>query len=1357
MNEKDIAIIGISLRLSGSNSVDEFWNHLIEGKDCIEVNAEKDNTCLSNSELSEVKSRYSKIKNIDLFDAKFFNYTAREASRTDPQFRLLLECAWHALEDSGYATDKYHDEIGIYAGSYYSTYLIENILKNKDENEDQFIQIYQCINDLLATNIAYKLDLRGPSITVQSWCTTALSAIHFACQSLRNDECKMALAGGVTVLVPSEEFSYQDSVSISPDGRMRSFDKNAQGSILSNGLGIIVMKKLKDAINDRDNIYAVLKGTGITNDGHPRQKLSYQGVTIDGQYRAIKKALSDAKIDPDTISYVEANGLASEVSDRLELTALAKAYEGRAEKGLDLVIGSVKPNMGHLVTASGIPHFIKACLSLKNRTIPPTINFSEFNPRSIGKNTFIKVNTQLLKWPNDDLKKRVGLNSFGFGGTNIHMILEEAPKIKSSKSNRNSQIMVFSARTPSALSSKLQQYINYFEKDETNNFEDIVFTNNIGRKDFEYRFSILTKNKKDAVKSLKNAVNEQDFCYADSSTLKKKTVFVFPGDENEYKNVTKDLYLNEPSFNQYFSKCSEIVEKKSGIKIEKLFFDNGSGLINDFEKNIAIFILEYSLAKILIEWGIKPAVVLGYGYGELVASCISGIFELEDAITMLVESGITSNDDKQNDIKKRFVNHIKEKVKASKLNSQKINHLSCVVGDYISSDTIKNPDYWEKAFYDTLDFKTTIKKLINDHECIFVEVGASNKILHSANDHNGLLKKQVVLTCVDTDNNMKLTVDSLLQTLCKLWENGRYIDWNAFYSNEERKRISLPCYPFQRERYWINTKKSEKKEIEKNQFSPDHHDVDQVVKATWSKLFGIEKINLNDGFLDLGGDSLIATMIINRLKSIYKYIDISYNEILNNITLSEMIKSIKKNTEDHSRDNNDKKNISSPFYEQFVSLSYEEQIKLLEDYIIKIAASVINIDKKEVKIKFKQRAFDFNVFSVQLNLKLVEDVNLPLYEHEISNKPDVESLATYIVEEINKKRGIFKSETKYTFKKEKLNINTGTIKEKNKSMAFILSSPRSGSTLLRLMLAGHSKLFCPPELHLLGYSNLKEWRESEPKGVIYHGGVHRSIRELFGYDQKETDAFINSLINKNISIVEIYKIIQEKLGNKTLVDKSPDNTTAIEKLQQAENIFDTPKYIYLIRHPYAVIESNVRVRSHSLYGENIENPYKFAEEDWIRRNKNLTEFFNSIGQERVHLVKYEEITKNPKDSLSGICNFLNIDFEEGILHPYNGKRMIDGLGDPNILNHNGIDPELGEVWKKISLPYKLSDEACSLAEQFNYYLPNEFPAITQSDEQINDMNKIFQQNFIAEGNKNLNNLSNEDIDEILNIVNLSKK
>jgi acyl transferase domain-containing protein len=427
-----IAIIGMAGRFPGAKNIDEFWLNLRDGVESISWFTDEE--LIAAGIDSEVLSerRYVKagatLENIDLFDASFFGFNPQEASRMDPQHRIFLECAWEALEDAGYDSQTYSGKIGVYAGVGWNGYLLFNVAPDR-----QFLESavgYQTLlgndKDFLTTRVSYQLNLKGPSIDVQTACSTSLVAVSMACQSLLNYQCDLALTGGITVSsIPKTGYFYQEGGILSPDGHCRAFDAQAQGTVPGNGAGIVVLKRLEDAIADGDCIHAVIRGAAINNDG--ALKVGYTAPSVDGQAEVIAEALALAGVEPETISYIEAHGTGTALGDPIEIAALTQVFRASTEKAKFCALGSVKTNIGHLDAAAGIAGLIKTVLALKHQLIPPSLHFQQPNPKIDFNHSPFYVNHQLQEWKSNGHPRRAGVSSFGIGGTNAHVVLEEAP------------------------------------------------------------------------------------------------------------------------------------------------------------------------------------------------------------------------------------------------------------------------------------------------------------------------------------------------------------------------------------------------------------------------------------------------------------------------------------------------------------------------------------------------------------------------------------------------------------------------------------------------------------------------------------------------------------------------------------------------------------------------------------------------------------------------------------------------------------------------------------------------------------------------------------------------------------------
>src|SRR5437660_5039836 len=464
-----VAIIGMAGRFPGAKDLAAFWQNLREGKEATSFFSDQE--LLESGVAAHLLNdpSYVKAGNIleesDLFDATFFGYTPREAEVLDPQQRIFLECAWEAIEHAGYDPDTYLGRIGVYAGESLNAYLFSNVYAHREllQAVGPWHAVIGNEKDFLPTRVSYKLNLRGPSVNIQASCATSLVAVHMACQSLLNGECDMALAGGVSINVPQKTgYLYQEGSIFSPDGHCRAFDARGQGTINGNGVGIVVLKRLADAMTDGDTIHAIIRGTAINNDG--AQKIGYTAPSIDGQAQVIAEAQTLAQVDPESITYIEAHGTGTPLGDPIEITALTQVFRSHTDKKGFCALGSVKTNIGHLDAAAGVAGLLKTVLTLKHRQIPPSLHFERPNPKIDFMHSPFYVNTRLTPWETGTMPRRAGVSSFGIGGTNAHVVLEEAPLAVSLPPSRPNHLLLLSAKTSSALEMKTRQLMDHLKK-----------------------------------------------------------------------------------------------------------------------------------------------------------------------------------------------------------------------------------------------------------------------------------------------------------------------------------------------------------------------------------------------------------------------------------------------------------------------------------------------------------------------------------------------------------------------------------------------------------------------------------------------------------------------------------------------------------------------------------------------------------------------------------------------------------------------------------------------------------------------------------------------------------------------------
>lgn len=646
--ENHIAIIGMACRFPGANNVNTYWKNLCEGTESISFFSEEEVQSRGVDAKLLQDPNYVRaggvLESIEDFDAALFGFNPREAKLSEPQHRLLLECGWEALEHAGYNPRSYDGLIGVFAGSGIGRYLTHNLIPSFDWNDEESKEEARIENffGYLATRLSYKLHLTGPSVTLQTACSTSLVATHMACQSLLNYECDMALAGGAYVHLPQYKgYWHEPDGILSPDGHCRTFDSNAAGTVFSSGGGIVVLKRLQDAIDDGDCIDAVILGSSINNDGD--RKVGYSAPSAQGQSEVVAMAQAVADVKPADIRFVETHGTGTLLGDPIEVSGLKKAFNLSTKN--HCALGSVKPNIGHTDAGAGVAGLIKAALAVKNGVIPPNINFENPNPAlEIEKSPFY-INKERLNWPDDQGSRIAGVSSFGMGGTNAHAIVKQPPELGPRKEMSGPSVIVLSAASEKSLHKAEINLEKFLQNSTRDNIKDIAYTLQVGRVPLAHRRAIVCQDKDDLLAKLRGDVTH-DSVAGQIDESAKSVAFMFTGQGSQYANMGRDLYDNVEVFRTVFDQCAELLQSHLGQDLRTLLYvtpeneEEASKILGQTKiTQPLLFAFEYALAKTWKAWGIEPTSFIGHSIGEYVAACLCGVMSLEDALLLVTERG----------------------------------------------------------------------------------------------------------------------------------------------------------------------------------------------------------------------------------------------------------------------------------------------------------------------------------------------------------------------------------------------------------------------------------------------------------------------------------------------------------------------------------------------------------------------------------------------------------------------------------------------------------------------------------------------------------------------------------------------
>jgi acyl transferase domain-containing protein len=649
MSQMDIAVIGMAGRFPGARSIAEFWGNIRDGVNSIVPLTDEELLAAGVSPAELADPAYVKaapvLDGVDQFDAKFFGLSPRDASVMDPAHRLFLELAWEAMEHAGRTALPEDGTVGVFAASGAPYYLMDHVRRNRAlmRSMGEFL-VRHTNNDMnfLATRVSYEMDLHGPSVNIQTACSSALVAVHMACDSIRRGECVMALAGGSTVLIPDRHgYLYQEGEIMSPDGHCRPFDARSAGTVFGSGSGCVVLKSLEKALDDGDTIHAVIKGSAINNDG--ARRVGFLAPGVEGQAHAVGSALDAAGVSADTITYVEAHGTATRVGDPIEIEGLAQAFAGRTQRRQFCAIGSVKSNIGHLGEAAGVASLIKAIMALKHQELPPSLGYESPNPQIDFASTPFFVNDRLRSWKSEG-PRRCGVTALGAGGTNCHVILEEAPAATPGEGARAVQLFTLSAKSGDALAREREALADALETELAVDLADAAYTLAVGRRPFAERATVVARSRSEAIARLRGKDARLLVGRADESVA--GVAFLFPGGGSQYAGMGRELYDTEPVYREAVDACLQIADARLGRDLGQLMFPEAiqtaqaSKTLEQPSLTLpALFTTEYALARLFMAWGVEPTAFVGHSMGEYVAACLAGVMTLREALELVMLRG----------------------------------------------------------------------------------------------------------------------------------------------------------------------------------------------------------------------------------------------------------------------------------------------------------------------------------------------------------------------------------------------------------------------------------------------------------------------------------------------------------------------------------------------------------------------------------------------------------------------------------------------------------------------------------------------------------------------------------------------
>jgi acyl transferase domain-containing protein/acyl carrier protein len=763
-----IAIVGMACRVPGASDLEAFWRNLVDGVESIETLSDEELRAAGVPESLLQDPRYVRaggfLPEADGFDAALFNCTPREASMLDPQHRLLMECAWHALEHAGHANIDRRARAGVYVGVANSSYYHAQVRPSLDPRDTS--GAYQALicgeRDFIATRLSYYFDLTGPSINVQTACSTSLVAVHLACQALLAGECDLALAGGAAVRLPQRVgYLYEEGMILSRDGHCRPFDAAASGTVVGNGAGMVVLRRLEDALADGDTIHALILGSAMNNDG--AHKVGYTAPGVEGQAGVVLEAQMLAGVPAASIAYIEAHGTGTPVGDPIEVAALTEAFRRSTGACGYCALGSVKSNLGHLDIAAGIVGLIKAALAVSRGVIPPSLHFHRANPVLSLETTPFYVPQSARPWPAGS-PRRAGVSAFGMGGTNAHIVLEAAEDEPGPAASRPWQVLCISGKTAVAVRGVASALAGYLADGHESALPDVAFTLGAGRRPLEYRHALVCGQASEVVELLR-----VDFACGEARP-DRRVDWIFPDTDAAHAGMGEALAAQEPVFR------AAVAEALAAF----------SALQHTASAESAAFSLQYGLAALWRAWGVEPRGVCGMGTGEYAAAAAAGVLTLAHAARLIAARG--------------RVDRFNAELATVTLHLPSTRWLCARTGSWIESATVASLDYWLGQTAQPPQADKVLRALLDAGDSTVLELGPGTTFAATSSAHIAQAP-QLVASCAAAGQDV---TRALAHAVARLWMSGVAIDWLGYYGEEIRRRLPLPLYPFERTRRWID-------------------------------------------------------------------------------------------------------------------------------------------------------------------------------------------------------------------------------------------------------------------------------------------------------------------------------------------------------------------------------------------------------------------------------------------------------------------------------------------------------------------------------------------------------------------------